>query len=481
MNCGFGKKSPLTPLCQRGAKDSLPLWKRGMKGDFEDLTFLCSRRIAKILRLKEYRREDGFTMVELMITMVIFVIVIAAASQVFTGLLTQFKQQSKIGETDIEGAVGLEILRRDLAHAGSGLPWTLTTSTGNTATYLEAANDAGTLWNDGNLNDGPPNNPARGTDPAGSSNPPGAFRLLTTGAGIQDSAAGAYVPNSIANVLTIKSVNVAMNDTCQKSTHIANNGALPNIIRVWNSTGDDLVGSDLVIVLNPSDGVNQNVLLNSGGSNFSMTWNDNSFSFNQGGPNYTSSGFEPLANGFNKFVVYGLAPSGVTPRMPFNRADYYVKKPLTDMPKRCAPYTGILYKSTVNQADGKHTELPLLDCVADLQVDFVLVDNNGNIVWPPTNDISGLTADQIRTRVKEIRVYIVAHEGQKDINYDFSQGGTRTSLNATEINPIDPSNPDPTIRSRTFSTVNLENLVGPEYKYYRWKLYTVVVQPNSLR
>ena len=50
----------------------------------------------------------GFTLVELLITMVVFVFVIAAASGVFTGLLTQFKQQSKIAETKIEGIVGLE-------------------------------------------------------------------------------------------------------------------------------------------------------------------------------------------------------------------------------------------------------------------------------------------------------------------------------------------------------------------------------------
>ncbi len=32
--------------------------------------------------------------------------------------------------------------------------------------------------------------------------------------------------------------------------------------------------------------------------------------------------------------------------------------------------TGILYKGTVNHADGLLTELPLLDCVADMQVIF---------------------------------------------------------------------------------------------------------------
>ena len=64
------------------------------------------------------QNQKGFTLVELIVTMTIFVLVIAAASGVFTGLLTQFKQQSKITETNIEGVVGLEILRHDLSSAG---------------------------------------------------------------------------------------------------------------------------------------------------------------------------------------------------------------------------------------------------------------------------------------------------------------------------------------------------------------------------
>ena len=69
------------------------------------------------------RREEGFTLVELMITMVVFVLVIAAASSIFSSLLNQFKQQSKIIESNIEGVVGLEMMRVDVQQAGFGLPW----------------------------------------------------------------------------------------------------------------------------------------------------------------------------------------------------------------------------------------------------------------------------------------------------------------------------------------------------------------------
>ena len=69
------------------------------------------------------RREEGFTLVELMITMVVFVLVIAAASSIFSSLLNQFKQQSKIIESNIEGVVGLDMMRVDVQQAGFGIPW----------------------------------------------------------------------------------------------------------------------------------------------------------------------------------------------------------------------------------------------------------------------------------------------------------------------------------------------------------------------
>ncbi len=119
------------------------------------------------------RRYQGFTLVELLIAMTMFIIVIASASSVFVPLLTQFKQQSKSAETQIEGIIGLELLRRDIKHAGFGLPWNM-----NGATYTEAENDGGiTPWVDRDFNDGPPDNPVRGSDlgdPA--CNPPGAIR-----------------------------------------------------------------------------------------------------------------------------------------------------------------------------------------------------------------------------------------------------------------------------------------------------------------
>ncbi len=76
--------------------------------------------------------------------MVIFVFTIAAATNIFVPLLTQFKQQSKVAETQIEGIVGLDLLRRDIEQAGFGLPWNIATAV-TTATYSEASGNVSPL------------------------------------------------------------------------------------------------------------------------------------------------------------------------------------------------------------------------------------------------------------------------------------------------------------------------------------------------
>ncbi len=392
---------------------------------------------------KMIKREAGFTLVELMITMVVFVFFIAAASQVFTGLLTQFKQQSKIAETNIEGIIGLEIMRQDLEQAGYGLPWNL-----NGASYQEVVAEPVTPWFDCDFNDGPPNNPARGTDVAGASNPPGAFRS-GNGYGLNGS-----------DVLVIKAINVARNDTCEKwTTLMASPFTSPYNPREWTPATENLSPNDRVIVLRPgtTDANGRTLVVNV--VNFSTTFSS-----------ITSSPWPPTDPAETR-LVYGVADSNVVSlRMPFNRADFYVRRPTTNMPQRCAPSNniGILYKGTVNHADGLLTELPLLDCVADMQVVYRRDTNGDGTIDNVTNDISALTAQQIRDQIKEVRVYILAHEGQRDPNYTYP------------TNPVVlPAAPDP--GAGAGSTFNFNTYGITNWQNYRWKVYTLVVAPNNLK
>ena len=135
------------------------------------------------------------------------------------------------------------------------------------------------------------------------------------------------------------------------------------------------------------------------------------------------------------------------------------------MPSRCAPNTGILYKAMVNHSNGGLTELPLLDCVADMQLVFAMDQDDDPTTFDTYGDLPTLTAEQVRTRVKEVRVYILAHEGQSDTFYTYP--------NAT----ITLTDPDAGLQN----TIDLNNLSGSTYVNYRWKIYTMVIKPFNLR
>jgi prepilin-type N-terminal cleavage/methylation domain-containing protein len=268
------------------------------------------------------KKQAGFTLVELMVTMVIFVLVIAAASSMFTGILNQFKQQSKIAETNIEGLAGLQMLRTDIEQAGYGLPYGL-----GGVSYSEAVNDAITAHNDTTYNDS-------------TANPPRAF-VMGSNSGVKLASVGT---TNGSDVLVVKATNVATNEAAHKWAYISNIGANNTPPRSWTNatTGtavadENLEDDDRVIVLRPVVGSNQQVLVNSGGS-FTAQFNDSLASF--------SDSFEPVANTFETYIIYGVTPTAdpvTTPlRMPFNRADYYIRRPSTNMPARCAPNTGIL-------------------------------------------------------------------------------------------------------------------------------------------
>ena len=388
--------------------------------------------------MKRLRRQTGLSLVELMITMVIFVLVIAAASNIFTGLLTQFKQQSKIAETSIEGVIGLQMLRWDRGQAGYGLPYDM-----GSADYDEAANDGTTTQDDTAFND------AGATDA-----PPRAVLTGTVAAG------GNGLPNTyVSDVLVLKATNIAMNDTARKWASVSNTGAA-NIISTWTNiatgnplTEENLAAGDNVTVVRPTTGPGQRVLINSGGNFYTTTA-------------VLTSAFFPTVDSYETYIVYGISPSTVTPRMPFNRTDYYVRRPAT-MPTHCAPQTGVLYKASVNHADGMLTEFPLLDCVAAMKI-VLASDSNGDGItdnyttagaWPVLTGAGATPAADIRSQLKEVRVYIVTHEGQRDSTFTY---------------------PTPNLTVTDPDAGALLTYPLPD-RNYRWKLYTMVLKPYNLR
>jgi len=394
------------------------------------------------------RRQSGFSLVELIITMTVFVMAIAAATSIFVPMLTQFKQQSKIAESQVERLVGLDILRKDIEQAGFGMPWIIPAG----VTYLEANDEPATPWFDSNYNDGPPSNHTRGTELAGNSNPPGALR------------SGNNVALNNSDVLVIKATSIATNDTASKWTYVTGLVGGGHLVNIWGSALEDLNNRDRVIVMIPMRGeTNQRILVNSGG-NFSVLFN----------PAGLPVAYAPSTER-DVFLVYGVDPN-TDLRMPFNRADYYVRRPAGagEMPPRCAQGTGVLYKGIVNQANGLYNEIRIVECVASMQVLYGWdADEDGDFEpWVAgstdtyLDDIDNKESSEVRERVKEVRVYILAHEGQRDSGYNFNAftgGGTKVWVG--EFGSGD----------------NFDLSVIPDYQEYRWKVYTVIVKPANLR
>jgi len=407
------------------------------------------------------RKQSGFSLVELIITMTVFVIAIAAASSIFVPMLTQFKQQSKIAETQVERLVGLDILRRDIEQAGYGLPWVIP----NNVDYDEAVADAATGWVERDYNDGPPNNPARGDelgDPA--CNPPGAVRN-------GDNVAGTL---NNSDVLVLKATSVATSDAASKWTYLTGAAAGAHLVNMWGSALEDLNNGERVIVMIPMRGeTNQRILVVNAAGDFSVQFNDAGFP-----ADYAPSTERDV------FLVYGVDPD-TDLRMPFNRADYYVERPAGagEMPPRCAQNTGVLYKGVVINAPdgdqgGEKIPIRLLECVADMQLIFGWdADEDGDFEHPGVipgsadawlEDLNIFTAAEIREQLKEIRVYILAHEGHRDSGYDFDgfTGGCATCVMVGEFG--------------LGRDVDLAAVI-PDYQEYRWKVYTITVKPANLR
>ena len=307
------------------------------------------------------RGDSGFSLLELMIALVIVASVLAAASTFFIGTVRQYKVQTKITESNVEGVIGLELLRQDVESLGFGLPWN------NLSAYTERSGVHASIVA---LNESPK-----------------APRAVV---GID---CAAFTVNN-SDYLVIRSARVGMDNAAGKWTTLSS----ANIKRNWGSQDDDMDNGDYVVVLSPgtTDSTRQSLV---GTSTFAVT-----------------GGLVPTET-FQTNLVYGIGGAPLV--RPFNRADYFIADNAAfATPRHCASNTGVLVKAVVaHDAAGTATLFPLLDCVADLQLVYgVDTDANGVLEWqsfPPA------TAADLRTQFRELHVHILAQVGQRDDSYTY--------------------------------------------------------------
>ena len=386
----------------------------------------------RILSLKVPRLNSrGFTLTELIVVMGIFVTIMLITASAFKTIVNNSSQQSKSVETQIGGIVGLEVFRADLAQTGFGLPWAFR-STPSASSYLEASD--------------PTYNDATGDPP----------RAIISGS--NNSLFSAYTGS---RYIVLKSSTIAANVTSKKWTNVSFAEGVKKIT-TWGDPHKDFAPSDRVIVVKNSLNTipqTRQLMVSNGTDSLVLS---PAGSFYTTFSNYSALTLPHLDG--DTFQVYGIGTGSL--RMPFNRADYFISNDTAaDIPVFCAPNTGVLYKATINHADGNKNRMPLLDCVADMQIVYGLDSNeDGNVNQyfdAPANTASPSAAD-IRSQLKEIRVYILAQDGKKDFTYSYPNPSIDVGEDLLGV-----------FWGRRYA-------IGAAHKNYRWKVYTIVVRPKNL-
>lgn len=397
----------------------------------------------------------GFTLVELIVVMAVFMTVLMIASSAFDTIVTNASKYSKFEESNIEGMIGLEMMRHDLEQMGFGLPWGF----GGDLEYEEST------MSNSIMNDAP--------------------------SGVPRPFVG--YDNLSSAVIGVKASTVGTKKAAQRWTYIPfqNYSASPRESRPVNLGTNTPQTNDKVIALLTSYKSYSTASLRlryvSGAPSFSFPFKTTKDDID----------VEYLPqNDQDTHFVYALA--GATDpslRMPFNRADFFISSTSGTVPSFCAPNTKVLYKATVNNNlnNGDYTFIPLLDCVASMQVVLGWSPNagtesvqdsistysslpkigTGDVTTVATGSATAIAgaditswfnnkdARKIREQLKLVKVYVLAQEGKRDPGYTYPT----SSILVGGIG-----------ENSLTKTYNLTE----EQRHYRWKLYRIIVKPKNL-
>jgi hypothetical protein len=198
--------------------------------------------------------------------------------------------------------------------------------------------------------------------------------------------------------------------------------------------------------------------------------------------------------GLQIFYIYGLdnTTNNTTGAhsMPFNRVDYYLDNTIPG-PTTCAAGTYTLYRSAINQPDGKLVATPLIDCVWDFQVAFGLDPSGAGtapIQWQQNltqqNWMQGYVAGaqmnalQVQMYLREVRVFVLFQDGLGNTSSkpSFQFSGT---LNLGDQDVVGASfqqlSSAPIAGSLSSFTPSSKNV-----QQYRWKIVEISAKPMNL-
>jgi hypothetical protein len=396
--------------------------------------------------------SKGYTIVETVFVLLIFVIVIYISTTAFDNLVKGASKQGKTAESNIEGIVGLEMMRTDISHAGYALPWAFQNPAQINYTEVNQSPVAGFEVNATTLNDAPSGVPRAIVSATGA----------TTG----------------IRYLALKGAVLGMNRTAKSwnfVSYAANNASFleQRPVAVNDQYANtNLQAGDLAITL-------QDTFTSAGAETRTLLMNGATYSYTAaltGGVIIPPAAFQPTTPD-STVMSYGISTGAIS--MPFNRVDYYVDKTAT-RPASCNSGTGVLYKAVANHATKGFTTYPLLDCVGDMQIVFDIANAAGNVVYSTTLNSpdtgAPLSAAGISSQVMNTRVYLLTHEGKMDRNYSYTP---LDATNAICVGPMTGATCSST--GRLWTQANMALTFGANWKNYRWKVYSFTANMRNLQ
>jgi hypothetical protein len=141
------------------------------------------------------------------------------------------------------------------------------------------------------------------------------------------------------------------------------------------------------------------------------------------------------------------------------------------MPDVCAKGTRSLQR--VEISGGESIE-PLLACVRDFQVSFGLdTDEDGTIdIWDPVSSgnfqINTYDVKSLTKRVKQVRVYILMQEGNRDPDYLYANPDNQKKPNTIHVG-------DSTLGTGRDITLTADQ------RRYRWNVVSLSITPRNVR
>ena len=393
----------------------------------------------------------GFTLVEMIVVTAVFIVVLMITGAALKTIFEKGGVTLRSEESNTEGVVGLEMLRRDMQQAGYGL----FSDEFSVPTYAEANAAPYSSYNDVNAVPRP---------------------IVTD----NNLAVSGVLTGT--DYLAIKGTTLGIQPVTQLWTSVPDTG----VPKIWGR--DDFTGSNdkLIAVEQKYDSINKRIvrrLVQKAANNYGVAYSATGAFTDQGNVN-AAADYTPSTG--KLYYLYGIdnnASANFTFRAPFNRADYFVNRDAAT-PGSCSPAAGVLFKAVMNQGDGSFNQIPVLDCVADMQVilgwNTTATPETSNEVQAYTSadgiavsgNANGLNLQSVRNdpvevnkRLRLVMVYLLAQDGRRDTN--FANTNSAMVVGDTQLDP-----------SGTL-TKSVDLTVG-NFRNYRWKLYRVIVRPKNI-